>query len=112
MAIRYENQLYRVIAADYHPGQGKMGGVNHLRLKNLNTGTIWEHTFRAELKVEEVPVERQTLAFLYSDGNSGVFMIVYLSYDVIPSDAINRKHEQGITADVARGPLIADARRT
>jgi elongation factor P len=73
-AIRYQNELYKVIAADYHPGQGKMGGVNHLRLKNLSTGTIWEHTFRAELKVEEVPVERQTLAFLYSDGNSWFFM--------------------------------------
>jgi translation elongation factor P/translation initiation factor 5A len=25
MAIVFEGQTYRVIAADYHPGQGKMG---------------------------------------------------------------------------------------
>jgi elongation factor P len=74
MAIRYENELFKVIAADYHPGQGKMGGVNHLRLKNLATGTTWEHSFRSELKVEEVPVERQTVEFLYSDGDSCYFM--------------------------------------
>jgi elongation factor P len=74
MAIRYENQLYKVIAADYHSGQGKMGGVNHLRLKNIATGTVWEHSFRADLKVEEFPVERQTLEFLYSDGDSWFFM--------------------------------------
>jgi elongation factor P len=74
MAIRYEHQVYKVMAADYHPGQGKMGGVNHVRLKNLATGTTWEHSFRAELKVEEVPVERQTVEFLYVDGNSCYFM--------------------------------------
>jgi hypothetical protein len=27
MAIRFENRPYRVLLADYHPGQGKMGGV-------------------------------------------------------------------------------------
>ncbi len=51
-----------------------MGGVNHLRLKNLATGTTWEHSFRAELKVEELPVERRTLEFLYSDGDNCFFM--------------------------------------
>jgi elongation factor P len=82
MAIRYEGQLYKVLAADYHPGQGKMGGVNHLRLKNLLTGTTWEHSLRADLKVEDVPVDRQTPEFLYSDGASCFFMNP-VSYDQI-----------------------------
>jgi elongation factor P len=74
MAIQYEGQRYKVIAADYHPGQGKMGGVNHLRLKNLATGTTWEDSFRADLKIEELPVERQTLEFLYRDCADCFFM--------------------------------------
>jgi elongation factor P len=74
MAIRYQDQPYKVMVADYHPGQGKMGGVNHLRLKNLATGTFWEHSLRADLKVEELPVERQTLEFLYEDGGTCFFM--------------------------------------
>jgi elongation factor P len=82
MAIRYEDQPYKVIAADYHPGQGKMGGVNHLRLKNIVTGTTWEHSFRADLKVEELMVERQTLEFLYRDGDSCFFMNP-LSYEQV-----------------------------
>lgn len=73
-AIRFENQPYKVLAADYHPGQGKMGGVNHVRLRNLTTGTLWEHNFRAELKLEELPVERQSLDFLYEDGGKCCFM--------------------------------------
>ena len=73
-AIRYENQPYKVVSADYHPGQGKMGGANHVRLRNLDTGTLWEHSFRAELKLEELTVERHTLEFLYEDGGECVFM--------------------------------------
>ena len=61
-AIRYQGQDYRVVAAEYHPGQGKMGGVTHARLQNLTTGTFWEHSFRSNLKLEDMPMERQSLA--------------------------------------------------
>ncbi|OPZ80319.1 MAG: Elongation factor P [bacterium ADurb.Bin429] len=74
MAIRYQGQPYKVVSADYHTGQGKMGGVAHLRLRNLSTGTMWEHSFRADLKLEELPVERQSLTFLYSDAGECWFM--------------------------------------
>ncbi len=74
MAIRYEGQPYRVIAAEYHPGQGRMGGVTHARLRNLLTGTLWEHSFRSDLKLEELAVEKQSLSFLYSDAGECWFM--------------------------------------
>jgi elongation factor P len=74
MAIRFEAAPYKVVAADYHPGQGKMGGVAHVRLRNLDTGTYWEHSFRSELKLEEIPLEKQALEFLYEDGGQCCFM--------------------------------------
>jgi len=74
MAVRFEGQLYKVVACEYHPGQGKMGGASHARLKNLATGTYWEHSFRAELKLETVPVEKRSLEFLYSDADQCYFM--------------------------------------
>jgi elongation factor P len=74
MAIRFENQMYRVLAADYQPGQGKMGGVMHARLKNLSTSTVWEHGFRSDLKVEEIPVDKRSLEFLYRDADEYLFM--------------------------------------
>ena len=73
-AIRFEGQPYKVIAADYHPGQGQMGGAAHARLQNLNTGTFWEHNFRAELKLDELSVERRPLEFLYSGADHCCFM--------------------------------------
>lgn len=74
MAIRHEGQIFKVIASEYHPGQGKMGGVAHVRLENLSTGALWVHSFRAELKLEEVPLEKQSLTFLYSDPERSYFM--------------------------------------
>jgi elongation factor P len=74
MAIVYENQTYRVVAADYHPGQGRMGGVTHARLENIDTGTFWEHSFRSELKLADVPIEKQVLQFLYMDADRSCFM--------------------------------------
>jgi elongation factor P len=74
MAVRYEGQIYKVLAADYHPGQGKMGGVSHARLQNLSTGSLWEHSFRADLKLEELSVERQPMDFLYADADECNFM--------------------------------------
>ena len=61
MAIRYEGPSYKVIAAEYHPGQGKMGGTTHVRLQNTDTGTFWEHSFRSDLKLEDVAVEKRPL---------------------------------------------------
>lgn len=74
MAIRFDGQDWKVLVATYHPGQGKMGGVLHARLLNLSTGTQWEHSLRGDLKVEELPLERKPMQFLYDDGLHCVFL--------------------------------------
>lgn len=74
MAIGFEGQSYRVAAADYHPGQGKMGGVTHARLQNVETHTFRELSLRAERKLTDLAVERAALEFLYSDGGQCCFM--------------------------------------
>jgi elongation factor P len=74
MAIRYQGSLYKIVSSEYHAGQGKMGGVTHTRLRNIETGTFWEHGFRAEEKLEEAPLEKQSMDFLYSDSEDLYFM--------------------------------------
>lgn len=74
MAIRFEGQEYKVMAAEYHPGQGKMGGVSHVRLRNLATATTWETSLRADLKLEDLPLEKKGMDFLYSDAGLCTFM--------------------------------------
>jgi elongation factor P len=74
MVIKHEGQTYRVIAAEYHPGQGRMGGCTHARLQNVETRTFWEHSFRSDLRFEELPLERKSMEFLYSGGDLCCFM--------------------------------------
>lgn len=74
MAVRYEGVMYKVVMAEYHAGQGKMGGVAHTRLRNVQTGTFWEHRFRADEKLEEIPLEKEQMDFLYSDQDNCYFM--------------------------------------
>jgi elongation factor P len=74
MAVRFEGQAYKVLIADYHPGQGKMGGTTHARLRNLSTGTLWEHSFRSDLKLEDLPVEKVSMEYLYNDADACYFM--------------------------------------
>jgi elongation factor P len=74
MAVRVEGALHRIIGAEYHGGQGKMGGVMHAKLLNLKTGTMRERRFRADELVETVDPERQNMQFLYSDDDSSYFM--------------------------------------
>jgi elongation factor P len=74
MTLRVDGALCRVVSADYHGGQGKMGGVMHAKLWDLNTGKERERRFRAEEAVEELQPDRQSLHFLYSEGPVSTFM--------------------------------------
>lgn len=74
LAIRFEGKIYKVLAANYHAGQGKMGGVTHAHLKNLSTGTLLDQAFRADLRLEDLPIQKQTMEFLYSDADQCYFM--------------------------------------
>ena len=74
MAVVFEGHTYRVLSAEYHPGQGKMGGVCHAQLQNFDTGTLRDYSFRSELKLQEVAVEKRHLQFLYASGDVFCFM--------------------------------------
>jgi elongation factor P len=74
MTLRVDGALCRVVSAEYHGGQGKMGGVMHAKLQDLHTGKERERRFRAEEAVEELQPDRQSLQFLYSEGPVSTFM--------------------------------------
>ncbi len=74
MAVRVEGTVYKVIAAEYHAGGGKMSGVTHAKLRNLETGTMREWRFRADETVQQVEPARRTMQYLYGDGRVSVFM--------------------------------------
>ncbi len=74
MLVRVEGAVCRVVAAEYHGGQGKMGGVMHAKLRDLATGKERERRFRAEEAVEDLQPEKKVMQFLYSEGSFSYFM--------------------------------------
>jgi elongation factor P len=74
MIVQVQDQMYRVLAAEYRAGGGKMPGAVHAKLQDVLTGSITDRRLRPEEKVTTVTVERETMEFLYQDGDAFYFM--------------------------------------
>lgn len=74
MILDVEGQMCRVLAAEYRGGAGKMAGAVHVRLQQVATGSVTDRRFRPEEKFPTVAVERETMEFLYRDGDAFYFM--------------------------------------
>lgn len=92
MAIKLNNELYRVFSFQ-HITPGNWRGMVQTKLKSMKTGSIIEHRFRSEDRVEQAYLETHEMEYLYSDGtdyhfmNTENFEQVHLSADLL-EDAI------------------------
>jgi elongation factor P len=73
MALRIERQIFKVIEVEVRAGAAKMGGTVRTRLSNVQSGRIWEHCFRPLEHIETVQLEKRSVEFLFSDGESCIF---------------------------------------
>ncbi len=97
LTIDLDNQLMRVL--DYqHIKQGRGSAFVRLSLRNLRTGSTTERTFQAGSKFNVARLERQTIQFLYAEGDDYYFMDTE-SYEQFPllkevlGDAVNYLRE-------------------
>jgi len=73
MTIVYEDQLFIVL--DFgHVKPGKGAAFVKTKLKNLRTGSIVEKTFNSSTKVERAMIEKQSMQYLYANGDDFNFM--------------------------------------
>jgi len=74
MVVRVEGQVYRVVEVEAKAAAAKLGGVVKAELSNVNTGRLWEARFRPQERLEDLPVERRNMEFLFRDGTACTFM--------------------------------------
>jgi elongation factor P len=92
MCIKHENDLFRVVATQ-HITPGNWRGMVQAKIRNLRTGSIIEHRFRSEDRVERAILDEVEMEYLYQDGdlyyfmNNETFEQVGLSADVL-GDAV------------------------
>ena len=70
-----DRELYKVIGYQhYKPGRGK--AVIRTRLRNLRTGSTLDKNFISGDRVQDIRLDRQTVQYLYNDGDFYYFMDV------------------------------------
>ncbi len=74
MAVHLDGQTFKVLSSDYKAGGGQAGGAVKSLLQNVVSGREWERRFHPEEKLDNLPVERRNMEFLYADGENCVFM--------------------------------------
>ncbi len=74
MVLRIDGQIYKVLELESKAGAAKMSGVVKTKMINVRSGRGWEPHFRPQEKLEDLPIERRQMEFLYADGASCTFM--------------------------------------
>lgn len=73
MTIKLNGELYQVFSTQ-HITPGNWRGMVQTKLKSLKSGSIIEHRFRSEDRVEQAYLETHEIEYLYSDGTDYYFM--------------------------------------
>lgn len=87
MIIRHEGDLYTVYSVDHRTPGNKRGSMQ-TKMRNLRTGAMVDHRFRAEEFLEKAVVDELEFEYLYSDTDGHHFMNMQTYEQVALSDDI------------------------
>ena len=73
MVVKFNNDLYSVFSMT-HRTPGNLRGFVQAKMRNLRSGTMIEHRFSSEDKVEKAILDEQEMEYLYDDGEYFYFM--------------------------------------
>src|SRR5580693_4042247 len=73
MVIKFNNELYSVFSMT-HRTPGNLRGFVQAKMRSLRTGSMTEHRFSSEDKVEKAILDEQQMEYLYDDGEYYYFM--------------------------------------
>jgi elongation factor P len=93
MVIIFNKDLFSVFKME-HRTPGNLRGFVQVKMRNFKTGTMIEHRFSSEDKVERASLDEQEMEFLYDDGeyfhfmNTETYEQMHLMKDIL-GDATN-----------------------
>jgi len=73
MVVKFNKELHSVFSM-VHRTPGNLRGFVQAKLRNLRSGSMAEHRFSSEDKVERVALDEQEMEYLYDDGEYFYFM--------------------------------------
>ena len=73
MVIKFNNDLFSVFSVS-HRTPGNLRGFVQAKMRNLRSGTMIEHRFSSEDRVERAVLDEHEMEYLYDDGEYYYFM--------------------------------------
>ena len=73
MVIKFNNDLYSIFSM-VHRTPGNLRAFVQVRMRNLRNGSMTEHRFSSEDKVDKAILEQHEMEYLYDDGDYYYFM--------------------------------------
>jgi len=73
MVIKFNNELHSVFSVA-HRTPGNLRGFVQAKLRNLRSGSMFEHRFSSEDRVDKAVLEEHEMEYLYDDGDYYYFM--------------------------------------
>ena len=73
MVIKFNNELYSIFKME-HRTPGNLRGFVQVKMRSLRSGTMTEHRFSSEDRVERAALEEHEMEYLYDDGEYFYFM--------------------------------------
>jgi elongation factor P len=73
MVIKFNNELYS-ISKMTHRTPGNLRGFVQVKMRSLRSGTMTEHRFSSEDRVDKAALDEQEMEYLYDDGEYYYFM--------------------------------------
>jgi elongation factor P len=73
MVVKFNNELHTVFKMS-HRTPGNLRGFVQAKMRNFRSGSMIEHRFSSEDKVEKASLDEQEMEYLYDDGEYFYFM--------------------------------------
>ena len=119
MVIKFNKELYSVFKME-HRTPGNLRGFVQVKMRNLSTGSMTEHRFSSEDKVERASLDEQEMEYLYDDGeyyyfmNTETFEQMHLMRDIlgdaveylVPQLKVNVEFYEGKAISVELPPTV------
>src|SRR5277367_4426565 len=119
MVIKFNNELYSVFKME-HRTPGNLRGFVQAKMRNFKSGTMIEHRFSSEDKVERASLDEQEMEYLYDDGeyfyfmNTSTFEQMHLTREIlgdatdylIPQLKVNVEFYEGKAVSVELPPSV------
>src|SRR5579871_2129389 len=119
MVIKFNNDLYSVFKME-HRTPGNLRGFVQVKMRNLRSGSMTEHRFSSEDRVERAALDEHEMEYLYDDGeyyyfmNTESFEQMHLTRDIlsdgveflVPQLKVNVEFYEGKAISVELPPTV------